>query len=80
LTSDNTYSVVIEKNIPFPARRLSRKGNPFQDILKKLDVGDSFALPAMPRITSSWVRQAKLLGIRIITKRLDDHIRIWRIE
>lgn len=63
----------IQKNIPFPIRRVGLTHD-----LRNLEIGDSRLFNSSAR--SSIYQLAKNIGIKIITSSEDDQIRVWRTE
>ena len=62
----------IEKNVPVAPK------SGLTDILRKLDVGDSFLYKADKR--TSVAPTANNIGIKVTTKKISDtEVRVWRI-
>lgn len=67
---------MIDHNIPLP----NQKRKELTNILRQLEIGDSFILP--PHIkTTSLPQTAKQIGINVLQKKQPDgSIRVWRID
>ena len=64
--------IKIEKNIPMP-------GDPISQVLRLLDVGDSFVIAVDRRNACS--TSARNIGIKVRTKKhCDGQIRVWRVK
>ena len=81
--SDKLKDMKIEKNIPIPEKQSKRLMYPWPD----LEVGDSFFIEDYTRkkqigISSSafiWFRKHKPHG-KIVTRRVEGGIRVWRFK
>lgn len=80
--SDN--QIKIDKDIPPPNGRRGRRPE-LRDVLKKLEVGDSFFYPDMSdsfRGNCYW--RAAYAGIKVTVRRVRENevegVRIWRVE
>ena len=72
----NMTDIKIETGIPLPEKKNSMKG--LNEPLKKLQVGDSFLWPSL---TGSGIAgYASSLGIKVITRKQEGGVRIWRVE
>jgi hypothetical protein len=70
--------IKIEKNVPIPqiwAGRLPYLKN----ALEKMDYGDSFFVDKETKRGSARI-VAKRLGIAVVTKRVKDGFRVWKIK
>ena len=66
----------IEHGIPIPG---GRGQSEFNDLMVKLNVGDSFVAPRNKR--SVIVNVAWRLNIKVLTRKVDDeNMRVWRVE
>lgn len=72
--------IVIEKGIPIPSAK--RGVDKFR--LNELEVGDSFFLELTQykekQIRNTLSLRARRLGIKPSIRRVDDGIRVWRVE
>ena len=79
-------AIIIEKGIPIPEPQT--KTGKWQKILNRMDIGDSFVIDLNPdEIKYARVRQvstinqaAKSMGMKIKTMRIENQIRVWRIQ
>jgi ribosomal protein L13E len=81
---------MIEKNIPIPkaGRGRPRAFTPYMEMMKQMEVGDSFTAKGenLSSLQSSLRQTAQQLGIRVTIRRLTNdedtvgEIRVWRIE
>lgn len=81
---------MIEKNIPIPKAKAGRPRSalPYFDLMKNMEVGDSFATEGenYNSLQSSLRHAAQQLGIKITTRRTNEkdapraQLRVWRIE
>jgi hypothetical protein len=70
---------IIESNIPLPAERSYEKSG-ITTVLKKLEVGQSFAVKSEGRKKSGALYQVgKKLGRKFATRKTSDGLRIWRV-
>lgn len=68
-------NIKIEKNIPMP----NGQHSPYRDVLKQMDVGDSFLL--RKQSVQSVRNATKGLEIGVATRTVDDaNVRIWRVK
>lgn len=66
------FNIEIEKNIPMPTGSLT-------DVMKKMEVGDSFVFPINFRNGIS--TRSSNIGIKTKTKKISENeCRVWRIE
>ena len=83
---EELQGIVIEKNIPMPPP--GTKTGKWQRVLSRMDVGDSFVLiiterdkrSGRVRKRSILTHAAKSLDMKIKTMRIDDTLRVWRVE
>lgn len=74
-TNNGVTEYKIDKNIPMPPRRHS----PLQAIVKQLEVGDSFELPAGKYARAYNI--ARVNGFRLANRKAEDGmVRAWRIK
>jgi hypothetical protein len=68
------WDVKIEKSIPLP--------HSWPDILKKMEVGDSFLLPtSKPGGTGTNIyTYAKKLGMTMKSRKVNGGVRFWRVK
>ena len=71
-------TVQIDKNVPLPGRRQPMDWTP---LLGKLEVGDSFLLPAAAKsaIGSAVKVHKDATGMQLTTRTVDGGIRVWRV-
>jgi len=73
----------IEKDIPIPS--ISHKNRPSTIYpLKQMEIGDSFFVPDNDKGKKSTVRSAvlviaKRIGIKIVTRKVEGGLRVWRV-
>lgn len=71
-------NIKIEKNIPIPTIQNGRL--PYlKKALEKMDYGDSFLVDKETKRGSARI-VAKRLGITVVTKRVKNGFRIWKIK
>jgi hypothetical protein len=71
---------IIENNVPMPAERSYVKSG-ITTVLKKLEVGQSFAVHSEGRKKSGALYQVgKKLGRKFTARKTSDGIRIWRVS
>ena len=83
---EELQGIVIEKNIPMPPP--GTKTGKWQRVLSRMDVGDSFVLTLTEhdkrsgrvRKQSILTHAAKSLDMKIKTMRIDNTLRVWRVE
>lgn len=68
-------TVTIEKNVPMP-----EKGTYSKYPWKTMEVGDSFFVIVSESARSAMSSNAKRFGIRVMTRKEGDGVRVWRIE
>lgn len=73
--TNNTYT--IENNVPIPEKTMSvRKKGQFRSTIEKLNIGDSFVVPSLPK---SYYSVQKLTGVKLVRKQNEDGtFRVWR--
>lgn len=67
-------AIEIEHDIPIPT---TRNGG-LVDTLRSMDIGDSIKVPLTRR--HSIANGANSAGIKITTRKEDDHVRVWRVS
>lgn len=76
--------VTIDKNIPFPKPPKTGRGakSEFRIALEKMEVGDSFAIPAEREayIRVTCVKVAKELKRSFMVCKYESDLRVWRSE
>ena len=72
-------TVLIEPNVPMPGRRTAIDWSPLLDVLT---VGDSFLLPpaAKSAINAAMKAYKDATGKVLASRRVQDGIRVWRLE
>lgn len=71
---------VVENGIKIPpVRKVTRKayGTGFAAALKTMGVGDSMLISRLDQFSANYV--ARRNGFKIVTRTMDDGIRIWRV-
>ena len=79
-------AIIIEKGIPIPEP--GTKTGKWQKILNRMDIGDSCVIDLLPdaikyargRQVSTINQAAKSMGMKIKTMRIENQIRVWRIQ
>lgn len=67
----------IEKGIPLPATKTSKKG---ESILRLMEVGDSLFTDKKQSIAAAWASGVgKAYNLKFATRRVEGGTRIWRI-
>ena len=61
----------IQNNIPIPKSKVQQ--------LRDMQVGDSFVVPDA-KARQSWLSIARSTKIKVITRKENDEIRIWKAE
>lgn len=67
---------IVESNIPVPPISTGPKASKY-DFLKDMVGGQSFLVPDT-KTAQSVYGAAKKMGIAVITRKVDDGVRIWR--
>jgi len=68
----------IEKNIPISAHGHNRSGH-WTKIIKEMEVGDSVVVKDRKKANSITL-SIKRLGYKPITRKVDNGIRVWKME
>jgi len=68
----------IEKNIPISAHGHNGSGH-LTKIIKEMEVGDSVLVKNRIK-ANSFILAIKRLGYKAITRKVDNGIRIWKVE
>lgn len=74
----------IDKNVPLPESRGRKRAITYGDVMKKLEVGDSFVAVGekMGSVQSAVRQAAKRAGIKITARREGTEgvkLRVWRV-
>ncbi len=73
----------IDKDIPIPSIKHDRTSTIYP--LKEMGIGDSFFVPdkitgKKTTVRSTVIATSKRIGIKIVTRRVEGGLRVWRIE
>lgn len=76
-------SLVIEKGIPLLAKSTGKATSAIGDAVRKLEVGDSFLIPAEDktpkhRAIHAYFKAEVKRGKKFATRQVDGGIRVWR--
>ena len=73
---EDDMEIKIDKNVPVPVRKKGQLSG-LSSVLKKMDIGDSFFIES--NSANGITTLAKVVGVRVITKKEGVGRRIWRV-
>lgn len=68
----------IERGVPIPTGPGGKAKHVWKQTFAKMSVGDSFTVPYCT--TGRFYTAAKALGMKCLTRREGDNVRVWRTE
>lgn len=74
-------TIVIEKDVPLPIKKRGRGDGSTTELIRKMDVGDSFVYPLSKRNSVYVLIKKALPDAKWTVRRVsEDQVRCWRVE